>query len=166
MPPCGIVLPDKTMLLALYCPDIAQNAGTCLRMGACLGIPVHIIEPAGFPVGNAGFRRAGMDYLDAVEWRRHDSFTDFETFRLREGRRLILFTTASSRAYTDFEFKTGDILLFGRESAGVPPHVHDLADERLTIPMRKGMRSLNIAMSAAMAVGEALRQTRSFPAPG
>ncbi|MGQ3672137.1 tRNA (cytidine(34)-2'-O)-methyltransferase [Xanthobacter sp. TB0136] len=153
------------MHLALYCPDIAQNAGTCLRMGACLGIPVHIIEPAGFPVGNAAFRRAGMDYLDAVEWRRHDSFADFETFRQAEGRRLILFTTAGTRPYTNFRFDASDILLFGRESAGVPQNIHDLADERLTIPMRPGMRSLNIAMSAAMAAGEALRQTNGFPRP-
>lgn len=151
------------MLLALYCPDIAQNAGTCLRTGACLGIPVHIIEPAGFPVGNAAFRRAGMDYLDAVEWRRHDSFTDFEAFRRSEGRRLVLFTTSGAVPYTDFKFEPDDILLFGRESAGVPPHVHELADARLTIPMRAGMRSMNVAVSAAMALGEALRQTGTFP---
>lgn len=151
------------MLLALYCPDIAQNAGTCLRTGACLGIPVHIIEPAGFPVGNAAFRRAGMDYLDAVEWRRHDSFTDFEAFRRSEGRRLVLFTTTGAVPYTDFKFEPDDILLFGRESAGVPPHVHELADARLTIPMRAGMRSMNVAVSAAMALGEALRQTGTFP---
>ncbi len=151
------------MLLALYCPDIAQNAGTCLRTGACLGIPVHIIEPAGFPVGNAAFRRAGMDYLDAVEWRRHDSFTDFEAFRRSEGRRLVLFTTSGAMPYTDFKFEPDDILLFGRESAGVPPHVHELADARLTIPMRAGMRSMNVAVSAAMALGEALRQTGTFP---
>lgn len=153
------------MHLALYCPDIAQNAGTCLRTGACLGIPVHIIEPAGFPVGNAAFRRAGMDYLDAVEWRRHDSFADFEVFRRSEGRRLVLFTTSGAVPYTDFKFKPDDILLFGRESAGVPAEVHDLADARLTIPMRAGMRSMNVAVSAAMALGEALRQTRTFPQP-
>ncbi len=151
------------MHLALYCPDIAQNAGTCLRTGACLGIPVHIIEPAGFPVGNAGFRRAGMDYLDAVEWRRHDSFTDFEAFRRSEGRRLVLFTTSGALPYTEFRFHADDILLFGRESAGVPAQVHELADARLTIPMRPGMRSMNVAVSAAMALGEALRQTGTFP---
>lgn len=154
------------MLLALYCPDIAQNAGTCLRTGACLGVPVHIIEPAGFPVGDAGFRRAGMDYLDAVEWRRHDSFPVFDAFRRSEGRRLVLFTTSGAQPYTDFRFEPGDVLLFGRESAGVPAAVHELADARLTIPMRQGMRSLNVAVSAAMALGEALRQTGGFPTSG
>ncbi|MGE4373514.1 MAG: tRNA (cytidine(34)-2'-O)-methyltransferase [Xanthobacter sp.] len=151
------------MILALYCPDIAQNAGTCLRTGACLGVPVHIIEPAGFPVGNASFRRAGMDYIDTVNWCRHDSFEAFESWRHKELRRLVLFTTTGGQPYTNFSFQPDDILLFGRESAGAPACVHAAADARLLIPMQPGLRSLNVAVSAAMALSEALRQTDAFP---
>jgi tRNA (cytidine/uridine-2'-O-)-methyltransferase len=154
------------MILALYCPDIAQNAGTTIRTGACLGVPVHIIEPAGFPVGAAAFRRAGMDYLDAAEFVRHASFAAFDAARRVQGRRLVLFTTAGDSAFTDFAFAPTDALLFGRESAGVPEAVHALADARVTIPMRPGLRSLNVAVSAAMGLGEALRQTGGFPSPG
>lgn len=150
------------MHLALYCPDIAQNAGTCLRLGACLGVPVHIIEPAGFPVGSAAFRRAGMDYLDAVEMVRHSSFAAFEAARLQAGRRLVLFTTRGAEPFHRFAFRPDDMLLFGRESAGVPDDVHAAADARLIIPMRPGFRSLNVAVSAGMALGEALRQTGGF----
>ncbi|MGQ3674468.1 tRNA (cytidine(34)-2'-O)-methyltransferase [Xanthobacter sp. TB0139] len=153
------------MILALYCPDIAQNAGTCLRTGACLGVPVHIIEPAGFPVGNASFRRAGMDYIDTVDWHRHDSFEAFESWRSKASGRLVLFTTTGGQPYTNFSFRPDDILLFGRESAGVPNSVHAVADARLLIPMQPGQRSLNVAVSAAMALGEALRQTDAFPSP-
>ncbi|MBB6308354.1 tRNA (cytidine(34)-2'-O)-methyltransferase [Xanthobacter tagetidis] len=153
------------MILALYCPDIAQNAGTTLRTGACLGVPVHIIEPAGFPVGAAAFRRAGMDYLDAALLVRHASFAAFEASRRAEGRRLVLFTTAGETRYTDFVFAPTDALLFGRESQGVPQEVHALADARVTIPLRPGLRSLNVAVSAAMGLGEALRQTGGFPPP-
>lgn len=153
------------MILALYCPDIAQNAGTCLRTGACLGVPVHLIEPAGFPVSGAAFRRAGMDYLDAADWHRHASFAAFEAWRTAAGRRLVLFTTKGAQPLHSFSFRRDDVLLFGRESAGVPPEVHEAADARLLIPLRPGLRSLNVAVSAAMALGEALRQTDGFPAP-
>lgn len=151
------------MILALYCPDIAQNAGTCLRTGACLGVPVHIIEPAGFPVGNAAFRRAGMDYLDHVEFERHATFHAFQERRRREGRRLVLFTTRGAQPLHGFAFRPDDILLFGRESAGVPQEVHDAADARVAIPLRPGLRSLNVAVAAGMALGEALRQIGGFP---
>ncbi|QTL03374.1 tRNA (cytidine(34)-2'-O)-methyltransferase [Aquabacter sp. L1I39] len=151
------------MILALYCPDIAQNAGTCLRTGACFGVPVHIVEPAGFPVGNAAFRRAGMDYVDAVEWVRHPSFEAFNGWRRSEGRRLVLFTTRGASSYATFRFQPDDVLLFGRESAGVPDAVHACADARLVIPLRPGMRSLNVAVSAGIALAEGLRQTDAFP---
>lgn len=150
------------MILALYCPDIAQNAGTCVRTGACLGVPVHIIEPAGFPVGAAAFRRAGMDYLETASLHRHASFAAFDAVRRGEGRRLVLFTTAGAGSHLDFRFETGDVLLFGRESAGVPPEVHAAADGRVRIPMRPGLRSLNVAVSAAIGLAEALRQTGGF----
>ena len=148
------------MRIALYQPDIPQNAGTILRLCACFGIEAHIIEPAGFPATDRAFRRAGMDYLDAVTMKRHRSWLDFEAWRRIERSRLVLFTTTGSRSYLDFSYRTGDILLFGRESEGVPPEVHATADERLLIPMRKGLRSLNVAVAAAMAVGEAMRQTK------
>jgi len=154
------------MILALYCPDIAQNAGTCLRTGACFGVPVHIIEPAGFPVGDAGFRRAGMDYIDAVDWRRHASFAAFDAFRRNAGHRLVLFTTAGATPYADFAFRASDVLLFGRESAGVPPQVHAAADARVVIPLRPGLRSLNVAVAAGIGLAEALRQTGGLPAAG
>lgn len=151
------------MRIALHCPDIAQNAGTILRTGACFGVPVHIIEPAGFPVGDAGFRRAGMDYIDQVTWRRHGSFAAFDAERRAEGLRLVLFTTRGSTPLFDFRFDAGDVLLFGRESAGVPEEVHAAADARLRIPMKPGLRSLNVAVSAGIALAEALRQTGGLP---
>ena len=147
------------MRIALYQPDIPQNTGTILRLCACFGIEAHIIEPAGFPTTDRAFRRAGMDYLDAVTMKRHRSWPDFEAWRRIERSRLVLFTTAGSLSYLDFVYRTGDVLLFGRESAGVAPEVHATADARLRIPMRKGLRSLNVAVAAAMAVGEAMRQT-------
>jgi tRNA (cytidine/uridine-2'-O-)-methyltransferase len=146
------------MRIALYQPDIPQNAGTILRLAACLGIEAHIIEPAGFPTTDRAFRRAGMDYLDQVELVRHTSFEAFEGWRAREGARLIVLTTHASTPYLDHAFRAGDILLFGRESAGVPEEVHRAADARLVIPMRAGLRSLNVAVAAAMVVGEAIRQ--------
>ncbi len=149
------------MHLALYEPDIAQNTGTILRLCACLGVTAHIIEPAGFPVSDRAFRRAGMDYLDQVTLRRHASWAAFEEWRRAEQRRLALFTTRAAASYLDHRY--GDeVLLFGRESSGVPDEVHAAADVRLTIPMRPGLRSLNVAMACAMAVGEALRQTRGL----
>ena len=150
------------MRIALYQPDIPQNTGTILRLCACLGIEAHIIEPAGFPVTDRAFRRAGMDYLDQVAIQRHKSWDAFEDWRRDEKARLVLFTTAGARSYLDHAFETGDILLFGRESAGVPDAIHRAADVRLLIPMRQGLRSLNIAMACALAAGEALRQTGGF----
>ncbi len=147
------------MRIALYEPDIPQNAGTILRLCACLGIAADIIEPAGFPVTDRAFRRAGMDYLDAVAVTRHRSWQSFAAWRSGQGHRLVLFTTAASLSYLDYRYRADDILLFGRESAGVPAEVHAAADARLTIPMRPGLRSLNVAVAAAMAAGEALRQT-------
>jgi tRNA (cytidine/uridine-2'-O-)-methyltransferase len=149
------------MQLALFQPDIPQNTGTILRLCACLDVAAHIIEPAGFPVSDRHFRRAGMDYLDRVTIMRHDSWSKFEQWR-NDGRyRLILFTTKGSRSYLDYRYGADDILLFGRESAGVPDGVVTAADARLVIPIQPGLRSLNVAMSAAMALGEALRQTGS-----
>jgi tRNA (cytidine/uridine-2'-O-)-methyltransferase len=146
------------MRIALYQPDIPQNAGTILRMCACLGIEAHIIGPAGFPTSDRAFRRAGMDYLDAVTMVRYDSWSHFEAWRRAAQHRLVLFTTAATTSYLDHRYTAADVLLFGRESAGVPAEVHQSADARLVIPMRPGLRSLNIAVAAAMAAGEALRQ--------
>lgn len=150
------------MRLALYQPDIPQNTGTILRMCACLGIEAHIIEPAGFPTSDRAFRRAGMDYLDAVTLVRHESWDAFERWQRAAGHRLILFTTAAERSHLDHHYGEGDILLFGRESAGVPAQVHAAADERLLIPLHGNLRSLNIAVAAAIAAGEALRQVGGF----
>src|SRR4051794_34051565 len=147
------------MQIALYQPDIAQNTGTILRLCACLGLEAHIIEPAGFPAGDRAFRRAGMDYLDQVTIKRHLDWAAFEAWRRDAAARLILFSTTGNRTYLAHQFHDGDVLLFGRESAGVPDAVHQAADARLVIPMRDGMRSLNVAVSVAMAAGEALRQT-------
>jgi tRNA (cytidine/uridine-2'-O-)-methyltransferase len=147
------------MRLALYQPDIPQNTGTILRLCACFGIEAHIIEPSGFPTTDRAFRRAGMDYLDAVTIVRHRSWQDFAAWRGRESHRVLLFTTGATLSYLDFDYRADDILLFGRESAGVPADVHDAADARLKIPLRAGLRSLNVAVAAAIAVGEALRQT-------
>jgi tRNA (cytidine/uridine-2'-O-)-methyltransferase len=152
------------MRIALYEPDIPQNTGTILRLAACLGLAADIIEPAGFPVSDRAFRRAGMDYLDQVSIARHASWEAFEAWRAQAGIRLILFTTGSRTSYLDHAFQADDVLLFGRESAGVPEAVHRAAQARLVIPMREGFRSLNVAVAAAMAVGEALRQTGGFPA--
>lgn len=147
------------MEIALYEPDIPQNAGTIMRMGACLAVPVHIIGPAGFPASDRAFRRAGLDYLDAVRIERHVSFAAFEAWRKAQRRRLLLLTTRARDAYPSFAFRDGDILLCGRESAGVPDAVHAAADAALRIPMQNGQRSLNIAVALAMVLGEALRQT-------
>jgi tRNA (cytidine/uridine-2'-O-)-methyltransferase len=150
------------MHLALYEPDIPQNTGTILRLCACLGVTAHLIEPAGFPISDRHFRRSGMDYLDQVAIERHVSFAAFDQWRRKEGLRLVLFSTRSARPYLEHAFSPADILLFGRESAGVPDPVHDAADARLLIPMRPGLRSINVAMTCAMALGEALRQTGGF----
>jgi tRNA (cytidine/uridine-2'-O-)-methyltransferase len=153
------------MQIALYQPDIPQNTGTILRLCACLGVAAHIIEPAGFPVSDRLFRRAGMDYLDRLSWMRHDSWTKFEEWRSERAYRLLLFTTKGAKSYLDFGYAVTDILLFGRETVGVPEMVSAVADARLLIPLQPGLRSLNVAMAAAMAVGEALRQTGQMGSP-
>jgi tRNA (cytidine/uridine-2'-O-)-methyltransferase len=150
------------MRIALFEPDIPQNTGTLLRLAACLGLEAHLIEPAGFPMSDRAFRRAGMDYLDHVTIQRHASWHDFDHWRVAQSLRLVLFTTSAASNYLDHRYEACDVLLFGRESAGVPRIVHDAADSRLRIPMRPGMRSLNVAMACAMAAGEALRQVNGF----
>jgi tRNA (cytidine/uridine-2'-O-)-methyltransferase len=151
------------MQIALYQPDIAQNTGTILRLCACLGLAAHIVEPAGFPVTDRAFRRAGMDYLDRVAITRHRSFQAFDDWRRAERLSLVLLTTAAEQSYLDHVFTPRQVLLLGRESAGVPEAVHRTADARLRIPMQAGMRSLNVAVAAAMVAGEALRQTGGIP---
>ena len=154
------------MRLALYQPDIPQNTGTILRMAACLDVTVEVIGPAGFEMSDRALRRAGLDYIGSVEIIRHGSFTDFEAERRAAGRRLVLLTTAATLPYADFTFHAGDSLMLGRESAGVPQSVHEAADARILIPMKPGLRSLNVAVAAAMVLGEALRQTDRFPRVG
>ena len=153
----------QAMRIALYQPDIAQNTGTILRLCACLGIEAHIIEPAGFAVSDRAFRRAGMDYLDHVSLIRHVSWTAFESFRRDAGLRLVLLTTHARLSYLDHAFAPDDVLLVGRESRGVPDRVHQAAQARIAIPMKPGLRSLNVAVAAACVAGEALRQTAGYP---
>jgi tRNA (cytidine/uridine-2'-O-)-methyltransferase len=153
------------MQIALFQPDIPQNTGTVLRLCACLAVTAHIIEPAGFPVTDRAFRRAGMDYLDHVAISRHPSFSEFDAWRRREKRRLVLFSTRAERSYLDIDYRAGDVLLFGRESAGVPDDVFAAADERVKIPMVPRLRSINVAMAVAMAIGEALQQARVEASP-
>lgn len=153
------------MRLALYEPDIPQNTGTILRLAACLGVPVDVIGPTGFDMTGRTLRRAGLDYLDYVDIARHESFAAFDTARSLRASRLVLLTTHSTMAYTSFSFRPDDTLVLGRESAGVPDGVHEVADVRLRIPMRPGLRSLNVAVAAAMVLGEALRQTGGFSSP-
>ncbi len=148
------------MKLALYQPDIPQNTGTIIRLAACLGVNVEIIEPCGFVWSETRMRRAGMDYIDRAAIVRHISW---DAFQSAHSQRLILLTTKSDIPYTSFEFRRDDTLLLGRESAGVPQEVHDSADGRVTIPMAAGARSLNVALAAAMVLGEVLRQTEGFP---
>jgi tRNA (cytidine/uridine-2'-O-)-methyltransferase len=148
------------MRIALFEPDIPQNCGTLLRLAACLGLAVDVIEPCGFLWNDRRLRRAGLDYLADVEVARHPSWA---AYRESLQGRLILLTTRASRPYTDFAFAPGDSLLLGRESAGVPDSVHEAANARLKIPMRQGLRSINVALAAAMVLGEALKQTGGFP---
>ena len=147
------------MRLALFEPDIPQNTASIIRLCACLGVPVDIIEPCGFLFSEAGFKRAGLDYVERADITRHASWA---AFRPTVPGRLVLLTTKALGAYTDFTFLPGDTLLFGRESAGVPENVHEAANARIRIPLRAGLRSLNVAQAAAMALGEALRQTGGF----
>lgn len=154
------------MRLALFQPDMPQNTGTMLRLGACVDVEVDIIEPCGFVFSEHALRRYGMDYLEFVKYRRHNSWDDFLKYAKEhpdEYGRIVLLTTKSSQPYTKFEFLPNDVLLLGRESAGVPQIVHDTVDARLVIPMTKVARSINVAVSATMVLGEALRQTNLFP---
>ncbi len=151
------------MRLALFEPDIPQNTGTILRMAACFGIGVDLIEPLGFALTDAKLRRAGLDYWEHAAMTRHASFAAFAAARRAEGGRLVLFTTRATAPYMTFAFRASDTLLFGRESAGVTAEVAAAADCALRIPLVPGRRSLNVAVAAAMALGEALRQTGGFP---
>lgn len=144
--------------IALFQPDIAGNTGAILRLGACLGVAVDVIEPTGFDMSDRALKRAGMDYLEMAALTRHIDWARFEDWRKHEGRRLVLFTTAAADSHFDCAFEPGDILLFGRESAGVPAHVHEAAGRRVRIPMPGGGRSLNLALSVAMGAAEAMRQ--------
>lgn len=150
------------MRLALFEPDIPQNAGALLRLGACLDVPVDIIEPCGFLFSDTQLRRSGMDYLDLADCTRHASWEKY--LAARGAGRIVLLTSKAATPYTDFAFAADDSILLGRESAGVPQDVHDRADVRLRIAMKSGLRSLNVAQAGAMVVGEALRQTGTFPA--
>ncbi len=153
------------MRIAVYQPDMPPNLGAMLRLGACLGVPVDVIEPCGFPFGGKGdidkrARRAGMDYVELADFSRHDSWPAFEAARRETGGRLVLLTTQAETDYLDFAFRADDILLLGRESAGVPAEVHDAAGARIRVVMQPEARSLNVVNAAAMVLGEALRQTR------
>jgi len=149
--------------IALYQPDIPPNAAAILRLGACLGVATHIIAPAGFDPSDRAVRRTGMDYLARARIERHADWPTFVAAAKQNAARIVLLTTRAATAYTDFAFAGGDIILLGRESAGVPDAVHEAADARLLIPMAAGLRSLNVATAAAMVLGEALRQTKAFP---
>jgi tRNA (cytidine/uridine-2'-O-)-methyltransferase len=153
------------MRLALFQPDIPQNVGAAVRLTACLGVILEIIEPCGFPLSDRAVRRAAMDYGDQARVERRRSWTDFLASGAREEGRLVLFTTRGARPFTDFAFQPGDTLLFGRESAGAPPEVHAAAQARLLIPIARATRSLNLVAAAAIALGEGLRQTKGFPSP-
>lgn len=152
------------MRLALFQPDIPQNLGAAVRLAACLGVSLDVIEPCGFPLGDAAIRRAAMDYAALADVTRHASWAEFRANSAACGR-LALFTTQGATPLHAFEFRPDDILLFGRESAGAPPEVHAAADARICIPIAHGARSLNLVTAATLALGEALRQTNGFPRP-
>lgn len=157
---------DRTvdlLRLALFQPDIPQNAGTLLRLSACLGVRVDIIEPCGFVFDERKVRRAGMDYIGQARYTRHSSWQVFAAALAQEGRRLVLLTTQGAERFDHFSFRAGDTIMVGRESAGVPSEIAAAAAARVRIPMRDGVRSLNVALAAAMATGEALRQLQGFP---
>ncbi|WP_068315296.1 tRNA (cytidine(34)-2'-O)-methyltransferase [Polycladidibacter hongkongensis] len=145
--------------IALYQPEIPQNTGTILRLAACMDVTVHLIEPAGFPLSDHTLKRAGMDYIERAKLTRHISWQAFNEWRQTCNRRLILLSTKAAQPYTQFTYEKDDLLLIGRESSGVPEDVHNAADARVIIPMKNGMRSLNMAVTTGMAIGEALRQT-------
>jgi tRNA (cytidine/uridine-2'-O-)-methyltransferase len=150
------------MRLALFQPDIPQNLGAAIRLAACLGVPLDVIEPCGFPLSDAAIRRAAMDYAALAQVERHAGWGDFRVNSAISSR-LILFTTRAAMPLHDFAFAAEDVLLFGRESAGVPDDVHDAADARVIIPLVPGARSLNVVTAATLALGEALRQIKAFP---
>ncbi|MEO0327350.1 MAG: tRNA (cytidine(34)-2'-O)-methyltransferase [Pseudomonadota bacterium] len=149
--------------LVLFQPDIPGNTGTLLRLGACLNTKVHIIEPAGFRLDEKAFRRAQMDYRDQAMMQRHLTWEQFEAWRNKSNRRLVLLTTKASTRYTEFKFESDDLLLLGRESSGAPQYVHDSVGAAIKIPMQPDVRSLNMAISGAIVLSEAMRQTNSFP---
>lgn len=153
------------MRLALFQPDIPQNVGAAIRLTACLHVGLEIIEPCAFPLSDRALKRAALDYADKAAVRRRASWSDFLAAGERKAGRLVLFTTRGARPFTDFAFAPGDTLLFGQESAGAPPAVHAAAEARLVIPIAADTRSLNLVSAAAMALCEALRQTRGFPTP-
>ena len=150
------------MRIALYQPDIPQNTGNIFRLGACLGISVDIIEPTGFIFDDKKFKRSAMDYIDHIDFKRHSEWQHFHDWAQENKFRLILMTTKSKNSIYKFEFRSSDILLFGRESAGVPDEIQQIVDHRLTIPMKEGVRSINLSSSVALVLGEGLRQTNSI----
>lgn len=151
--------------IALFEPDIPQNVGTILRLGACLGIAVHVIEPCGFPFSKRTLKRSLMDYEAHIDLRRHDDWQAFDHWRKEQKRPIALATTKASEPFMDIHYQPDHIILMGSESRGVPDQVHRAANHRILIPMRPGLRSINVALSAAMIVGEAMRQTGGFPRP-
>ena len=150
------------MRIALFQPDIPQNTGNIFRLGACLGIEIDIIEPTGYIFDDKRFKRSSMDYIKYINYQRHLDWDTFLAWTKKNNYRIILLTTKSTKKYTEYSYKKNDILLFGRESAGVPKFVHEKVDEKLTIPMINGVRSINVSSSVAMIVGEACRQLELF----
>jgi tRNA (cytidine/uridine-2'-O-)-methyltransferase len=144
--------------IALYEPDIPQNTGNIFRLGACLGIPIDIIEPTSYLFDDKRFQRSSMDYFKYTKYKKHLDWESFYNWSKENNYRLILLTTKSNNKYSNYKFQSNDILLFGKESAGVTPSVHESVDEQLTIPMVKGLRSINVSSAVALVVGEACRQ--------
>jgi tRNA (cytidine/uridine-2'-O-)-methyltransferase len=151
------------MRVAIFQPDIPQNLGSSIRLAACLGVAIDVVEPCGFPLSDRALRRTALDYADSVDLTRHNSWTAFLAAPERGAGRLVLFTTKAAVPHLTFAFEAGDTLLFGRESAGVPLEVHEAAQARLFIPIRPPTRSLNVVTAAAIALAEGLRQTQGFP---
>ena len=150
------------MRIALYQPDIPQNTGNIFRLGACLGVSVDIIEPTGFIFDDKKFKRSAMDYIDHIDYKKHIDWQQFYDWSQEKKYRLILMTTKTNQSFYKFQFQSSDILLFGRESAGVPDNIHQIVDHRLTIPMKEGVRSINLSSSVALVLGEGLRQTNNI----
>ena len=150
------------MRIALYQPDIPQNTGNIFRLGACLGVSVDIIEPTGFIFDDKKFKRSAMDYIDHIDYKKHIDWQQFYDWSQEKKYRLILMTTKAGQSFYEFEFHSSDILLFGRESAGVPDNIHQIVNHRFTIPMKEGVRSINLSSSVALVLGEGLRQTNSI----